>query len=203
MPLQRFDCNHQILVKKQRKIKRERAAAGHSFSYSAGVFSISQFTKATFWWLGAAACAACAGLSPKAEPVQAPQVFYTVTGEIARARHEPRVAALQYSAAAAVDGDPTLLGHAAEVTAESLQPSLTAAVAARWIERAPTSLEAHRAAARAALALHKITQSADQYRIVLTSSPRGMDAEFADLEAELGLVDNVFGARQLADRLAA
>ena len=29
-----------------------------------------------------------------------------------------------------------------------------------------------------------------------------MDAEFADLEAELGLVDNVFGARQLADRLA-
>lgn len=166
------------------------------------MFSISQFTKATFWWLGAAACAACAGLNPKADAVQAPQVFYTVTGEIARARHEPRVAALQYTAAAAVDGDPTLLQHAAEVTAESLQPSLTAAVTARWIDRDPTSLEAHRAAAKAALALHKIAQSADQYRIVLATSPRGMDAEFADLEAELGLVDNVFGARQLADRLA-
>jgi len=34
-------------------------------------------------------------------------------------------------------------------------------------------------------------------------SPRGTDAEFAELESEIEPVDNVFGARQLADRLAA
>jgi tetratricopeptide (TPR) repeat protein len=113
------------------------------------------------------------------------------------------VAALQYTAASALDRDPTLLQRAVEVTTDSLQPSLTAVVAARWISLNPTSLEAHRAAAKAALALHKIAQSADQYKIVLATSPRGADAEFADLEAELALVENVFGARQLADRLTA
>jgi tetratricopeptide (TPR) repeat protein len=167
------------------------------------VFSISYFAKASLAGLSALACAACVGSQLTAEPVAAPEVFYTVTGEIALARREPRVAALQYAAAAQVDSDPALLRRAADVTAESLQPTLTAAVAAHWITLEPTSLEAHRAAAKAALALHKITQSADQYRIVLTTSPRGADAEFADLEAGSAFVDDVFGARQLADRLAA
>jgi tetratricopeptide (TPR) repeat protein len=167
------------------------------------VFSISHFAKASFGVLSALACAACVDSRPTAEPVEAPEVFYTVTGEIALARREPRVAALQYAAAAEVDNDPALLQRAADVTADSLQPSLTAAVAARWITLEPTSLEAHRAAAKAALALHKIARSADQYRIVLATSPRGADAEFTDLESGLALVDNVFGARQLADRLAA
>ena len=166
------------------------------------MFSISHFARASLG-LGAIACAACAGSAPKPDVAPAPQVFYTVTGEIALARHEPRVAALQYTAAAAADSDPSLLRHAAEVTAESLQPSLTDVVAARWMRLDPSSLEAHRAAAKAALTLDKIAQSADQYRIVLATSPRGADAEFADLETELGLADNVFGARQLADRLAA
>ena len=35
------------------------------------------------------------------------------------------------------------------------------------------------------------------------TSPRGADAEFADLEIEFGQGDNLFGARQVADRLAA
>ncbi len=130
-------------------------------------------------------------------------MFYTVTGEIALNRREPRVAALQYAAAATAGSDVTLLARASEVTAFSLQPSLTAAVAARWIEVAPASLEAHRAAARAALALDKVQEAADQYRIVLETSPRGADAEFADLEIEFGQTDNIFGARQTADRLAA
>ncbi len=34
------------------------------------------------------------------------------------------------------------------------------------------------------------------------ASPRGTDAEFAELETELEGVDNAFGVRQLADRLA-
>ncbi len=165
------------------------------------MFSLSHFARA-WLGLGALAGAACVGPSSKPEAVQAPQVFYTVTGEIALARHEPRVAALQYAAAAAVDTQPSLLKRAADVTAESLQPSLTAAVAARWIDQEPASLDAHRAAAKAALALHRIAQSADQYRIVLVASPRGTDAEFAELETELEGVDNVFGVRQLADRLA-
>ncbi len=165
------------------------------------MFSISHFARA-WLGLGALAGAACVGPSPKPEAVEAPQVFYTVTGEIALVRHEPRVAALQYAAAAAIDNQPSLLKRAADVTAESLQPSLTAAVAARWINRDPASLEAHHAAAKAALALHHIAQSADQYRIVLVASPRGTDAELAQLETELDGVDNVFGVRQLADRLA-
>jgi tetratricopeptide (TPR) repeat protein len=165
------------------------------------VFSISHLARACLG-LGALAAAACVGPSSKPEAVEAPQVFYTVTGEIALVRHEPRVAALQYAAAAAIDNQPSLLKRAADVTAESLQPSLTAAVAARWINLDPASLEAHLAAAKAALALHHIAQSADQYRIVLVASPRGTDAEFAQLETELDGVDNVFGVRQLADRLA-
>jgi len=166
------------------------------------VFSISHAAKASLG-LGVLACAACAGPHLTPDAIQAPQVFYTVTGEIALARREPRVAALQYTAAAEIDTDPTLLKRATEVTSESLQPSLTAVVAARWISLEPGSLDAHRAAAKAALALQRIPQSADQYRIVLEISPRGRDAEFADLETELGQVDNVFGARQVADRLAA
>ncbi|MGO9990430.1 MAG: tetratricopeptide repeat protein [Steroidobacteraceae bacterium] len=165
------------------------------------MFSISHLARACLG-LGALAAAACVGPSSKPEAVEAPQVFYTVTGEIALVRHEPRVAALQYAAAAAIDNQPSLLKRAADVTAESLQPSLTAAVAARWINQDPASLEAHHAAAKAALALHHIAQSADQYRIVLVASPRGTDAEFAQLETELDSVDNVFGVRQLADRLA-
>jgi tetratricopeptide (TPR) repeat protein len=197
-----LDGNRRILVKKHHRIKRESAASDYSFSYSAVVFSISHWARASFG-LGAIACAACAGSNPKPDAIKASQVFYTVTGEIALARHEPRVASIQYTAAAAIDDEPTLLKRAAEVTAETLQPSLTAVVAARWISRYPSSLDAHHSAAKAALALHKIAQSADQYRIVLAASPRGADAEFADLETEIEPIDNVFGARQLADRLAA
>ncbi len=190
-------------MKKHRRIKQESAAPDYSFSYSAAVFSISYWAKALVG-SGAIACAACAGSNPKprTDAVPAPQVFYTVTGEIALARHEPRVASIQYAAAAATDNEPTLLKRAAEVTAESLQPSLTVEVAARWIRLYPNSLDAHHAAAKAALALHKIAQSADQYRIVVAGSPRGADAEFTDLETEIEPLDNVFGARQLADRLA-
>src|SRR5260370_12256449 len=65
----------------------------------------------------------------------------------------------------------------------------------------PKSLDARRAAGRAALALHKIDQAAAHYRMVLSSSPIGTEAEFAALEGYLAGNDNVFGARQLADRL--
>jgi tetratricopeptide (TPR) repeat protein len=132
----------------------------------------------------------------------APQTFYTVTGEIALARHEPRVAALQYAAAAANETDVGLLERATQVAGECLQPSVAEKTAARWIEVDPKSVDAQRAAARAALALHKIDQAATHYRIVLLNSPIGTDAEFAALETELGSSDNIFGARQVADRLA-
>jgi tetratricopeptide (TPR) repeat protein len=153
--------------------------------------------------LGLIVCGGCAGPRAATDAVAAPQVFYTVTGEIARERREPRVAALQYAAAAAGGTDLDLLARASEVTAESLQPSLTAVVAARWISLDPASLDAHRAAARAALSMQKIPQAAEEYRIVLSTSPRGVEAEFADLETELSSAGNVFGARQVADRLAA
>jgi len=151
--------------------------------------------------LGALALSACAGSGLKAEP-RAPQSFYTVTGEIALARGEPRVAALQYATAAAHETDPAILQRATEVTAETLQPSLMAGVAARWLYVNPRSLDAQRAAARAALALYRVDEAAAHYRIVLLNSPEGVEAEFAGLETDLDSDENVFGAHQLADRLA-
>jgi tetratricopeptide (TPR) repeat protein len=165
------------------------------------VFSLSICARASIG-LGFAACAACAGIHPKSDHDSAPQAFYTVTAEIALTRHQPRIAALQYASAAATETDVTLLERAAQVAADALQPSLAEKVAARWIQVEPRSLDAQRAAARAALALHKIDQAAAHYRIVLASSPIGTDAEFAALETYLAGNSNVFGARQLADLLA-
>src|ERR1700679_2072570 len=113
------------------------------------------------------ACSGCAGTRPGPDPIAAPQVFYTVTGEIALNRQEPRVAALQYAAAASAGSDTKLLARAGEVTELALQPSLSAEVAARWIQVEPGSVEAHRAAARAALALDRVAESAEQFRIVI------------------------------------
>jgi tetratricopeptide (TPR) repeat protein len=141
-------------------------------------------------------------MHPKSEDASAPQAFYTVTAEIALARHQPRVAALQYAAAAANETDVGLLERAAQVAAGTLQPTLEAKVAARWIQVDPKSVEAQRAAGRAALALYKIDQAAVHYRMVLINSPIGTDAEIAALQTELGSNDNIYGARQLADRLA-
>lgn len=165
------------------------------------MFPISIFARASIG-LGLAACAACANLGSKTEDAAAPQAFYTVTAEIALARHQPRVAALQYAAASVNQTDVGLLEWATQVATDSLQPSLAEKIAARWIDVDPKSVEAQRAAARAALALHKIDAAATHYRAVLVGSPLGADAEFAALETYLGGSDNIFGARQLADRLA-
>jgi tetratricopeptide (TPR) repeat protein len=173
----------------------------YSFRYSAVVLSFSNIIIRASVALSALALSACAGTGLKSEPL-APQSFYTVTGEIALARQEPRVAALQYASAAAHETDPAILQRATEVTAETLQPSLMAGVAARWLYLNPRSLDAQRAAARAALALYKVDEAAAHYRIVLLNSPVGVDAEFADLETDLVSEENVFGAHQLADRLA-
>jgi tetratricopeptide (TPR) repeat protein len=183
-----------------RQSKDESAASGYSFRYSAAVFSFSNLTRACLGLAVLAACA-CAGLSPK-PAATAPQSFYTVTGEIALARQEPRVAALQYAAAAAHETDPAILQRAAEVSAETRQPSLMAEVAARWVSLNPRSLDAQRAAARAAFALYKLDEAAAHYRIILQNSPVGIDAEFAGVASDLGSDENVFGAHQLADRLA-
>ena len=165
------------------------------------MFSLSILARA-FIGLGLAACAACVVIHPKSADDSAPQAFYTVTAEIALARHQPRVAALQYAAAAASESDVGLLARATQVAAESLQPSLAEKVAARWAQVDPKSVEAQRAAAQAALALDKIDQASMHYRRVLDSSPAAADAEFASLEIFLAANDNIFGARQLADRLA-
>ena len=152
--------------------------------------------------LGMLACTACVNVTSRSDDADPPQVFYTVTAEIALSRHEARVAALEYAAAAATTADVGLLRRAAEVSAECLQPTLAAGVAARWLDVDPGAVDAHRAAGKAALELHKIEQSAAHYRVVLKSSPRGTDGEFAALETELSGAGNLFGARQLADLLA-
>ena len=164
------------------------------------MFSFSILARALIG-LGLAACTACAVVHTS-EDASAPQAFYTVTAEIALARHQPRVAALQYAAAAESENDVGLIARATQVAAESLQPSLAEKVAARWAQVDPQSVEAQRAAAQAALALYKIDQASMHYRRVLDSSPTAADAEFAALEIFLAGNDNIFGARELADRLA-
>jgi Flp pilus assembly protein TadD len=149
--------------------------------------------------LGFLAAAAVAGPNPRADS-SAPEAFYTVTAEIALARGEPRVAALQYGAAAR--RDPALLPRYAQVALEGLQPSLAASAAAQWLRYQPDSMEAHHTAAAAALSLDKVAEAFDTLGFVL-ADPAGREAEFAQLEAELRNGDNVFGARRLADRLAA
>jgi len=153
--------------------------------------------------LGALTCAACVGLATPPEAAPAPASFYTVTAEIALARHEPRVAALQYAAGAANATDPALLKRATQVAVDTLQPSLAEQDAVRWINLDPGSQDAQRAAAKADLALQRIGPAAAHYRVVLAASPSGPEAEFDQLEIELAGNDNIFGARQLADRLAA
>ena len=166
------------------------------------MFSLSILGRACIG-LGLAACTACAGIHPKSGDAAAPQAFYTVTGEIALARHQPRIAALQYAAAAGNETDESLIERAAHVAAESLQPTIEEKVAARWMQINPKSVEAQRAAAQAALALDKIDQATTHYNVVLHHSPMAADAEFAALETYLSGNDNIFGARELADRLAA
>jgi tetratricopeptide (TPR) repeat protein len=188
------------LVKIGLYIKPEFPAWTYSFSYSAPVFSFSLPVRgcALVVFIASSGCAH----DPVSDHGDASRVFYTVTGEIALTRHEFRVAALQYAAAAGSARDVDLLRRAAEVTAECLQPSLAGVVAARWIEVEPAAVDAHRAAARAALDLHQVERSAAQYRVVLDSSPRGADVEFGALETELTTAGNIYGARQVADRLA-
>jgi tetratricopeptide (TPR) repeat protein len=178
------------------------ATPDQAFRYSAAVLSISIPVKSVSC-LGLLVLAGCAGLRGAKEETPAPVEFYTVTAEIALARGEPRVGALQYAAAAARDPNPALLQRAAEVGAEALQPSLTAKVAQRWIGVEPNSVDAQRAAARAALQLYRIDDAATHYRAVVTNTPKGVEAAFADVEGDLTEDDNIFGARVLADRLAA
>jgi tetratricopeptide (TPR) repeat protein len=166
------------------------------------VFSISNLVKALSC-VGLLFLAGCASLRGAKDETPASAEFYTLTAEIALARDEPRVAALQYAAAAALDTDPKLLQRATEVSAQALQPSLAAKVAQRWIGVAPGSLDAERAAARAALELYRIDDATAHYRAVVTGAPSGVDAAFADVEGDLTADDNIFGARALADRLAA
>lgn len=129
--------------------------------------------------------------------------FYTITAELALARGEPRRAALQYAAAVEIDNNPKLLQRATEVASQTLQPSIVAKVTQRWIAIEPNSADARRAAARAALTLYRVDDAAAHYRVWLTTAPDGIDAGLADVETDLTTDENIFGARAVADALAA
>ena len=148
--------------------------------------------------LGCTALGARAASPP--EP-KAPPSFYTVTGEIALARQQPHLAALQYAAGAR--RDPALLPRAVEVAAETLQPTIGLQLAERWIALEPRLPEAELAAASAALALHRVDAAASHYRAYLSGVADGFEAGFTRLDAELLEAPNSYGAKQVADRLAA
>ncbi len=165
------------------------------------MFSLSTLSRA-LTGLGLLTCTGCAVLHGHSRDQPLPQSFYTVTAEIALQRHEPRVAALQYAAAAAHESDPKFLERAAAVGTEALQPSLVEGIAERWKQVDPKSLDARRTAGQAALALYLVDEAAADYRFLLTNAPGGVEAEFADVETDLEATDNNFGARDVADRLA-
>jgi predicted Zn-dependent protease len=152
-------------------------------------------------WVGIIMYADGAAHAAQTAGANAPQSFYTVTAEIALARHEPRLAAQQYAAGA--QRDASLLPRAVQVAAETLQPSIGLPLAERWLSVDPHSAEARLAAATAALSLHRIEQAAGQYRALLASAPEGAEAGFAVVERELLASSNNYGARQVADHLAA
>jgi tetratricopeptide (TPR) repeat protein len=176
---------------------------GRVVCYSADVTAITLVARFSIG-LAVLASAACAGAARRAHQAEAdealaPESFYTVMAEIARARGEPRVAALQYAAAARFDAG--LAPRAAQVAAESLQPSLALHAATQWLRTDPAAAEARHIAAQSALALDDIERSAENYRVLLSTSTSGTEAEFDKLDAELRTADNIFGARRLADRL--
>jgi Flp pilus assembly protein TadD len=119
---------------------------------------------------------------------------------MALARHEPRVAALQYAVAA--ERDPGYLPRTVAVAEQGLQPDVALRESERWFRVDPNALEAQRAAGSAALSLQAIAIAATHYGFVLAHAPDGSAAEFARLEQNLRSADNIYGARQLADRLA-
>ena len=189
------------MVGRLRILRPESAASGYSFRYSAAVFSLSTLAKA-FTGFGLLTCTACSALHGRAHDAPPPESFYTVTAEIALVRHEQRVAALQYAAAAARDDNPAFLERAAAVGSEALQPTLVEGIAEHWIEVDPNSLQARRTAGQAALALYRVDAAAADYRFLLMHAPGGVEAEYVDVEADLEATDNNFGAREVADRLA-
>ena len=88
---------------------------------------------------------------------------------------------------------------------ECLQPSLTAGVASRWIDVNPASVAMRSGRPRSqrwtSTGSTKRPRTIEWYS---GSSPRGTDAEFAALDTEFATTDDdIFGARQLADRLVA
>src|ERR1700722_2206656 len=109
MPLPRFlivTCGFKVnFAAISSSIPRHRET---HFAYSAAVFSFPISAKA-FAALGMLACTACVGVTSRSDDADPPQVFYTVTAEIALSRHEARVAALEYAAAAATTADVDLL----------------------------------------------------------------------------------------------
>ena len=151
---------------------------------------------------GLIAATACRG--PEVRPHDAPSArraeAYMLIAEIARTRDEPRVAATAYASAAEADG--RLWPRAAEVASLSLQPSLALDAARRWIAQDPESVAARRIAARAALLLFKIGQAADDYRFVVANGRDGVETGIDAIAHELRGVDDPYGARQVADRLA-
>jgi Flp pilus assembly protein TadD len=173
---------------------------GDFVRYHAVVLPILPFARLILG-IGIIMYAAGAAGAVQAPATSAPQSFYTVTAEIALARHEARLAAQQYAIGA--QHDPSLLPRAVEVAEQTLQPSIGLELAGRWIARDPHSAEARLAAALAALALHRIELSASHFQALVTGAAGGAEAEFPVIEKELLDNSNFYGARQVADRLAA
>ena len=138
-------------------------------------------------------------LPSSSKPRDSSAIYYTLIGELALARQEPRVAALAYVSAATAD--PGLWPRATGVAVEALQPTVALDAAEHWIAQDPNALEPHLDLAYAALSLYQVAVAADAYRFVIAHYEGGVEAAFAAVEPQLLAAENPYAARQVADRL--
>ena len=154
---------------------------------------------------------ACASVAPQRVAAPAPAEplpegdanSHLVIAEIALQRGDYRSAADEYAAAARLSPDASLAGQATRVAFESDQPSAAARSARRWIELEPGNADAHRYLAVAALRLHRIDESTQQFAHLLRTTYPNPAAGFVDLTGVLVEEDDAYGTFLVMSKLAA
>lgn len=128
---------------------------------------------------------------------------HLMIAEIALQRGDTLAAAREYSAAARLSTDATLAMQATRVAFEARQPSIAVQSARRWLELDGQSADARRYLAVAALRLHLIDESAEQFEHLLRTTYPTPAAGFTDLAAVLADEDDSHGAFLVTSKLAA
>jgi tetratricopeptide (TPR) repeat protein len=124
-----------------------------------------------------------------------------VGGEVALKRGQYREAAMAYERAAAVASSEELSERAAHVAFENYQWTLAQSAADRWLQLNPTSEEAHRFAAFAALHLYRIDSAAEHLSMLLQTAFINPQAGFLALLPQISDEATAAGATAVLQKL--